>query len=399
MARWLGTLFGGVIGVALVGAAWVLLQHDPGPSFERSGAQDLARVPVEAGAVRREDLNDVRALNATLEAAVEYDVAAKIAGQLRRVHVDLGDTVRPGDLIAVLDDSEARQAAAESEAGLEVARARLAETESALESAQRELRRTRELRERRIASEAELEAAEARVRAERSRVRSAEAEIAQRQAALASARVRLSFTEIRAEWDGDTPRVVGQRYVDPGATVSAAQPIVSLLEVDRLRAVTFVTERDYGRLRSGQSARLRVDAHPDRVFDAQVFRLAPRFSPGSRQARVELQVPNDDGELRPGMFARVQVDVGRVDEAVTVPRDAVVRRDGQETVFVIRAGSDGEPDRVEQVAVRTGIRAGNRLQIREPELEGAVVTLGQHLLQDGVAVQVVDGGLGEVLGL
>lgn len=384
-----------VLAVVIAGALGALAYHlwtTDGPGIREAGDREAQRVPVEVGHVERRDVEDTRRLDGTLEALVEYDVAPKIAGQLRRLHVDLGDEVRSGELIAELDDAEARQEVAEAQAALEVARAELAETRSALDSAQRELRRTRELREREIASQAELEAAEAQVTAEESRVSSAQARIAQRQAALASAQVRLSFTEIRATWDDERVRVVGDRYVDPGATVSAAEPILSLLDVEELRAVAFVTERDYGRLRVGQPATIHAGAFPERTFQGTLHRLAPRFSPGSRQARVEFRVPNPERRLRPGMFVRLGVHVGDLEDALTVPRDALVRRDGAEVVFRVRGGDGDEPPTAEQVMVRVIARLGERVVVEADELDGRVVTLGQHLLQDGTPLQLVEHG-------
>ncbi len=391
MQQWVWRAVGWGAAVAVLAAAAVLYFEDrdgEAPGRPGVGARVVA---VETAAVAYRTLEDVRFLDGALEAAAGYDVAPRIGGRIRALRVDIGDTVMPGDVIALLDDQEAAQEVAEAEAGLRVAEAQLAEAEVALQSAARELRRTRDLRAQRIASEAELDAAEAREAAEQSRVRLARAQIEQRRAALAAARIRLSFTEVRADWEGDGERVVGERHVDAGATVSAGEPLVSLLEIGTLRAVTFVTERDYGRLSRGQTAELRVDAHPDQVFSAEIIRMAPRFSPGSRQARVELMVPNPDGLLRPGMFARVRVVVGGVADAPVIPRDALVRRDGRDVVFVVEpSGEDGAPPRVRMVPVETGIRGFGVVEVRAPVLDGRVVTLGQHLLQDGSAVRPVD---------
>ncbi|BAU57654.2 efflux transporter [Halorhodospira halochloris] len=309
----------------------------------------------------------------------------------------IGDVVEQGDLLARLDQREIEQEVAQAEAELEVARAELAERESTLQNAERELSRTRDLREREIASAADLEAAEAQVAAERSRKQLAEARIAQRQAALSAARIRLSFTEIRADWEGgEGERVVGERFIDPGATVSANEPILSLLDLSELRAVTFVSERDYGLISPGQGAQLSVSAYPQASFDAEVVRLAPLFQAGTRQARVELRVPNPQGLLRPGMFTRVSLQVDKIEDALTVPYDAIARRGGRTVIYPVTPEQDEDGEEVlkaRQVAVEVGLRSDSRVVVRpvDEELgEGAqVVTLGQHLIGEQAEVEIV----------
>lgn len=384
---------------ALVAVAVILylMPDDPAP-----GGRDRADpgIAVEAGAVERRDLADIRRLDGQLEALAQYDVAPKVGGQIRSIAVRMGDTVARGEVIARLDREEVEQEVAEAEAALEVARAELAETRAALASARRDLARTRELREREIASAAELEAAEAQVAAEESREQLAEARIAQRRASLSAARVRLSFTEIRAEWgEGGDERVVGERYVDPGATVSANEPIVSLLDLSELRAVTHVTEREYGVLERGQEAALQVAAYPGATFTAEIRRLAPLFRPTTRQARVELTVPNPEGLLRPGMFARLSVEVDRLEDVATVPAEAVVRRDDQHVVFRIdeeAADDGGSVAYARQVPVRLRLREGGRAAVEPVDPEAAlgerVVTVGQHRIGEEAEVTVVGAG-------
>lgn len=386
-----------------VAAGVYLIPDDPAPDGRD---RDDPAIAVEAGAVERGALADIRRLDGQLEALARYDAAPKVGGQIRSIAVRMGDTVERGEVIARLDRQEVAQEVAEAEAALEVARAELAETRAALESARRDLARTRELREREIASAAELEAAEAQVAAEESREQLAEARIAQRRASLSAAQVRLSFTEIRADWEeGGDERVVGERYVDPGATVSANEPIVSLLDLSGLRAVTHVTEREYGLLQRGQEAELQVAAYPGETFTAEVKRLAPLFRASTRQARVELTVPNPEGVLRPGMFARLSVEVDRLEDVATVPAEAVVRRGDQHVVFRIDEETvEGETlTRAHQVPVRIRLREGGRVAVAPVEPEASlgerVVTVGQHRIGETAEVTVVgaDEDLAEAL--
>ncbi|MCG5547583.1 efflux RND transporter periplasmic adaptor subunit [Halorhodospira halochloris] len=377
------------------GAAAIFLIEGGPADGERD--RDGRGVAVEVGTIERRDMRDIRRLDGSLEALSSYEVAPKIGAEIRSVEVRIGDVVEHGDLLARLDQREIEQEVAQAEAELEVARAELAERESTLQNAERELSRTRDLREREIASAADLEAAEAQVAAERSRKQLAEARIAQRQAALSAARIRLSFTEIRADWEGgEGERVVGERFIDPGATVSANEPILSLLDLSELRAVTFVSERDYGLISPGQGAQLSVSAYPQASFDAEVVRLAPLFQAGTRQARVELRVPNPQGLLRPGMFTRVSLQVDKIEDALTVPYDAIARRGGRTVIYPVTPEQDEDGEEVlkaRQVAVEVGLRSDDRVVVRpvDGELgEGAqVVTLGQHLIGEQAEVEIV----------
>jgi RND family efflux transporter MFP subunit len=174
--------------------------------------------------------------------------------------------------------------------------------------------------------------------------------------------------------------VVGQRFVDPGATLAANSPVVSVLDLAPVVAVVNVAERDYVRLRPGQQATVTTAAYPDRQFPAEVARIAPRLDEASRQARVELTVDNDERLLRPGMFVTVGIVLERI------PQVALAEREGRTGVFL----ADAAGERVRFVPVRTGVVDDGRVQIMEPALQGRVVTLGQHLLRDGAPIRPVE---------
>src|SRR5690606_6374846 len=102
---------------------------------------------------------------------------------------------------------------------------------------------------------------------------------------------------------------------------------VTVVDLATVRAVVFVTEHDYARLKVGQEAQIMTDAYPERVFHGRVERLAPVFEEASRQARVEVRIDNDDRRLKPGMYVRVGVVLATDEDATIVPAAALVRRD------------------------------------------------------------------------
>jgi RND family efflux transporter MFP subunit len=277
---------------------------------------------------------------------------------------------------------------AQARAELEVSKANLADCQSTLDVAGRQFQRAKDLREQKVASEAELDEAQANYRAAEAKHQVAEAQIRQKDAALKTAEVRFSYTSIRAAWeDGTGPRRIAERFVDEGAMLKANDPIVSVVDLSSVTAVVYVIERDFPQIQVGQEATVMTDAYADRQFTGKVVRLAPVLKEESRQARVEIEIPNRDGLLAPGMFVRARIQFAEHPGATVVPVSALVRRNGNQGVFL----ADTEAMRGHFVAVRVGIVDGNLAEVLEPKLEGTVVTLGQHLLEDGAAI-VLPGG-------
>jgi multidrug efflux pump subunit AcrA (membrane-fusion protein) len=153
-------------------------------------------------------------------------------------------------------------------------------------------------------------------------------------------------------------------------------------------AVFDVTEKDYARLQPGQTVRIASAALPGRAFDGAVARVAPRFDETSRQARVEVDVPNAEGHLKPGLFVSGQVDFARHADALLAPLAALARRQGSPGLFVVEP--DGQSVRF--VPVAPGIVSSNAVEILSPAVTGRVVTLGQHLLENMSRIQAPDSG-------
>ncbi len=161
-----------------------------------------------------------------------------------------------------------------------------------------------------------------------------------------------------------------------------------IVELDPITAVIFVTERDYGSLQPGQIAHFSTDAFPNQTFEGKIDRISPVFRESSRQARVELSLANPDGNLKPGMFVRAEITLQRVEDATVIPYAALSRRGAEEGTFVV--SDDGQSVRWQ--AVKTGIRADESVEILDAKsLTGRVVTLGQHLIDDGSAITIPSG--------
>ncbi len=343
----------------------------------------VAAVAVEVAAVSRATVRDVAHFSGDLMARSEFVVAPKVAGRLVKLLVDIGDTLANDQLIAVLDDDEYNQQVEQAKAELEVSRASVDEATGVLEAAQREYDRVQALRGKKIASESELDEARSQYRTALARQKLALSQVAQKDAALKTAEVRQSYTKIRASWSGGSEvRIVGERFADAGAMLKANDPIVSVVEIDELTAVIHVTEGRYGKVQVGQTADVSCYAYQGKSFAGKVVRVAPLVKQTSRQARVEVQVDNAERLLRPGMSILARIELARHEGATVVPAEAIVGRDGDFAVFLV----DGKKAR--RVPVSVGLREGSRVEIVEPPLDGTVITLGQHLLEDGTLITV-----------
>jgi RND family efflux transporter MFP subunit len=348
-------------------------------------------VPVEVATIEQGQIERLRSFSGTLQAHSEVVVAPKVSGRIEQVYVDLADTVTRNQVVARLDNDEYVQAVRQAQADLAVARANLAEAVSLLKIAERELHRIEKLRERGVSSESQRDIAKADQLAKQAHVEVTQAQVIRAQAELETARIRLGYTEVTSGWRGKSgQRVVAERYVDEGETVTANAPLLRIVELNPIEVVLFVTERDYALLHPGQRATLTTDAYPDESFQGQIVRISPVFSESTRQAQVELQVDNPQYWLKPGMFARVMVILDRARGIKIIPEQALVTREAQRGVFVVSAAGDSVAWR----PVKVGIRQGNRIEVSGEGLAGQVVILGQQLLDDGSAISIADTKLG-----
>lgn len=354
---------------------FLLVFKDQGSSSRRS---DRPPVAVEIDTVRYESIQETRQLTGSIYPLYQYIVAPKVSGRIIDISKRIGDWVESQEIIARVDNAEYQQAVLEAEANLKISQANLTEIGIQLDLAKQELERVQSLQQKGIASPAELDATTTNVHALQSRIQLAQAQVEQRQAALNSAKIRLSYTILRAT----EPGFIGERFVDEGSLLAPNSPVVSVIGIDTVIVRTTVIERVYGRIQLGQSAHIKVDAFPGKDFQGNVSRLAPMLQEASRVAQMEVVVANDSLWLKPGMFCQVNVVLAETDSAQVVPSQSMVNRNGVNGIFVIRT----KESIAHFVPVQPGITTPNRTEIITPTLDGFVVTLGQHLLEDGSAV-------------
>ena len=343
-------------------------------------------VPVKVMQVQQIELRrEVEAVG-TLAAKEQAVISAEVAGRVARLAVDMGDRVRAGTPLVYLDAEKLKYRLQEQEASLDQTRARLGARGSELpppeqtpdvlsaaarhSEAEQQLERARRLAARNLLSKEDLERAETQLKTARAAHEAAiaaerqlRAEIAAREAALRGASRELQDAVIRAPFDG----VIAERMVSQGQYVSVQAPVMRLVRLQPLRLTAEIPEKFGPGIKVGQVITLRTDAFPDVPVEGRVTRISPDVNLKSRAFTIEADVPNADGALKPGTFARVTVATTHVDKALVVPVTAVQTRYGTSVVFIVRDNA------LVSAEVKLGDRLGPRVEIREGLAPGTTI--------------------------
>lgn len=321
----------------------------PGAAGARPG------MPVEAEVAKAERIAQEIIAVGSLRSNESVTLSSEIAGRITGIHFREGQPVNQGALLFELDDSVYR-------AELEQARAGLALSE-------RNHERAKELFERKLISTRERDEAAAQLDVDR--------------AAVSLAQARLAKTRIRAPFQG----VVGLRAVSPGDYITAGQPLAPLEQLSVLKADFRLSEAALPAIRVGQTLNLEVDAYPGQIFPGRVYAIDPRLAEDTRSIGLRARVPNDQGQLRPGLFARVRLVIAERPEAVLVSEQAVVPQADQLFVYVIEDG------KAVLRPVQLGLRQGGRVEVVSGVRPGEVViTAGAQKIGPGAPVTPINLG-------
>lgn len=347
----------------------------------------VAAVPVQAEPVRIGTMVARYSGTATLETAREAQVVAKASGIVREILVEEGERVEKGQLLARLDDADARNELAQAAATLKKYQAKFDRAETAVRSHL----------------------------IPRDQYEQDKYDLETQRAVVEGARLELSWTRVVAP----IPGVIAKRDVKPGNFVQANTALFRIVDMDPLLAVLDVPERNLGTLREGQPVVLRADALDGLEFGGSIERIAPVVDPGSGTFRVTCRFSDPSGALRPGMFARISIVHDEHRDVPTIPRAALIDEDGDTAVFVVGAAAPAEAAKTpegtpvkpaasgaakpgaaappaarwlaQRRSVRIGYVDGDRVEIVEGLAAGErVVTIGRNALRDGAAVQILE---------
>ncbi|MDR1086135.1 MAG: efflux RND transporter periplasmic adaptor subunit [Deltaproteobacteria bacterium] len=383
-------LTGFIIFLAVVTA--IRLVNGQAAFFPRPNGPGSDAVYVQLGQAYYGNMRELGLYYGTLTAPNRFTLAPKVGGEIKRIMVDIGDRLTNGQLVAALDDDEFVLARDRASLSVRLAEAQFNEAEANLKLAQNDMARQTALTQKSIVTQSEFETVENRLLQANARLAVASSQLDSASNQLADAALRLSYTQLMAAWpesnlppETESYRYVGARLVDEGQLVTANTPILELVSLDPLLVVVDVIEKDYPKIVPGLEANIRTEAFPGQDFKAKVIRVAPVLSADSRQARVEMEVANPGLLLKPGMFAEVVYVFNEHKDVWSVDYDVPFRRSEGYVIFV----ADPQTGTVKQIPVELGLMDNGRVElIGVPAIDGPIVTLGQHLLQDGQPYKV-----------
>lgn len=326
-----------------------------------SAAQPAPEVPVASP--RRGDIHRFITLPGSLRANQQVTLHAKVAGYLKSIAVDKGDSVKAGQLLAELDLPEVTAERARHDAEVRLAQAEANRIKAAQGKAP------------------DLITPQA--------ADTATARLAMAQAALRQSDALLRYGRVTAPFAG----VVTMRFVDPGAFVPAATAsanpaaaaIVALADYSVIRALVAVPEVEAARVQVGQPVSVATDALPGRTFRGTVSRHGGALDERTRTLSVEADFPNADGALRPGMYLSARIGVEMHRNSLLVPAAALVREKAAGFLWIVAEG------KAKRVAVKYGFNDGTNVEILDGIAEDArVIIPGKVALVAGQAVTAVE---------
>ena len=315
-------------------------------------ADSTAAIPVETAMAMRGPISAYYSTTATLEAEEEAMVVAKVQGIVKDLNVEEGNYVKAGQVMADLEDEQLAIEASRSKA--------------TMDRLYNEFQRNKELYNRKLISAEQFE--------------NSKFEYESQKAAYDLAQLKVDYSKIKAPISG----VVSQRLIKVGNMVNANQEVFKITDFDPLLAVLHVPEHEMDKIKTKQEAAIQVDAIRGKTFSGQILRISPVVNPESGTFKVTVAVSDASRQLKPGMFGRVRIVYDTRENALMIPKEALMTEDGANSVYVLNKKL------VFRRPVQTGYVNGANIEVLEGLADGdSVVTIGHSSLQDSALVQIV----------
>lgn len=338
-----------ILCVLLLGACG----QDHGESKDDSEEDETAPIPVEIGTPIRGDILAVYAGTAPIEALAEADVIAKVSGEVREILVEEGDDVTQGQILARLDGDKLRLELDQSKANLR--------------KLQRDYERNIDLKDRGLISTGDFDKIKYEMEA--------------LDASFNLASLELNYTKIRAPIAG----VISERYVKLGNSVSVGEAMFRVTSFDPLVAYLHVPEREYRQIAKGQPVTVDIDALQGHQILAVVTRIGPTVDPQTGTFKITIEISAAAKRIKPGMFGRIGIVYDTHENALQIPRSAILEENGRKSVFVI------EDNKAVRRIVQTGYSQSGMVEIVDGlGDDDRVVTTGQNGLKEDATVMVIN---------
>jgi RND family efflux transporter MFP subunit len=349
-----------------------------GGGFGNFGGGPRMPMTVEMAPVKRADMASEITVVGNLIGASTVEAVPKVAGRLESVSVRLGDRVSRGQIIARVEDRELQEQVKQAQASYEVSQATIRQREADLRLAQTNLDRSRNLFERQLIPKQTFDDTDARHQAALAQLDLARAQFTQAQARLDELKINLSNTLIASPVSG----FIGKRALDAGAWVTTNSSFISVVDISVVRLVANIVEKDVRRILQGMPAIVEVDAYPGETFKGTVAHISPILDPATRTGQIEVEVPNGNFRLKPGMYAKVAFTVDKKENALVIPTAALVDLGGNRGVFMTSETEQGPIASFKKIDV--GIVNQTLAEVTSGLTEGEiVVTTGAAALREG----------------
>jgi membrane fusion protein (multidrug efflux system) len=331
-------------------------------------AEDLGLIPVKVAIATRENLENIISSTGTLLANKEVPISPEVSAIIKNILVDTGDTVKEGQTIALLDETEIKL-------NYEQAEALLAQAEAGFQNAKLEYERKKQLLKEEAIPQGMFDAIESQYRLAKAGVESARAQVN-------LTRERLENCTIRSPING----FVKAKLAAEGEYYQTMKggPIFMLIQSNPIKLLFTIAEQYSKEIHPGLITKIRVATFPERVFAGKTSRVSPSTDPVSHTLNVEALFSNPTYELKPGFFAEVDLVLSTKSEALTVPSSALLVEEGTNYLYI---NDNGVAKKVE---VQIGYTSADKVEITNGINEGdQVVTSGQETLVEGNKIRII----------
>jgi len=362
------------------------------PLFGCSKKEAPATVPVAAAKQAALAVTTTRVESRTVERSVEatgtlaaWDeviVSSEIQGTVSKIKADLGDRVKAGDALAILDQREASLNLEQAKAAHQSALRALDREKAKLEDANANFKRYEELFKKGMVSVSQFDNIRTGRDVAEAQLHESEARVEEASARHDLAKKRMSDTVVKAPISGE----VSRRFVSTGESIKEKSQLFTVVSTGTLKFRGTVAESAVPRIRTGQQVLVTVEAFKDKTFKGRLTRISPALDTQTRTLEIEAEVPNAGGVLKPGFFARGLVLTQKENGVPFVPEEAVYSFVGINKVFVVNG------DTAKELSVTMGVKDGQMIEISGAPLKSGDIVAASNLqnLYDGAKVTVQD---------
>lgn len=329
----------------------VVYAKDKNKQIDRN--QTEKPVPVKTITIQTQDLPIVVESVGRLYPDRSVTLSAQIPGEVKFYNVDVGDIVKKGQLLVQIKPVD-------YELALEQAESNLLAAEAQLSAASKTYERFKSLLPRKVISRNNFDKVE-------SEYKTARAQAAQARVGVKIDRERLEKTRIKAPFSS----LVAARHIEVGQMIGTNDPVMTLLDLSRVRVKVYLPEKDFVFLDQQDPARIKVEAYPDLLFDGRIDRIDVKSDPATNTFGVEILIDNKDLVLKAGLSARVYLTTKVLSNVILIPQSAILFREDRKEVFVVEADLTAQPRTVQLgqtqsdiIQVLTGLKKGDRLIVR-----------------------------------